>query len=255
MQRAIDILNLFDRNRPELGTTEIAKAMDLPKSTVAGLVSTLESNGFLDQNPDNRKYRLGFKLAERAGVLLEQFDLRQIASPVLKRLRDRCNESVNLAIRDDAYVVYIARLHGKNMLSMRSEIGKREWIHSTALGKAILSALPEMEITDLIDRYEFIPITPHTITDRRAFLEDLDCTRKRGYALDDQENELGGRCIAAPISDLDSHTIAAVSISVPLQRLPDSRIETFGEYVKSAAREISRRLGAPIQQDENEKEL
>lgn len=247
VQRAIDILNLFDRDHPELGTTDIAKAMNLPKSTIAGLVSTLETNGYLNQNPENRKYRLGFKLAERAGALLEQFDLRQIAAPVLERLRDQCNESVNLAIRDDAHVVYIERLHGKNTLGMRSEIGKREWIHSTALGKAILSTLSTEEMNGFINRHEFIPVTRHTITKPDAFLDDLLRTRKRGYAIDDQENELGGRCVAAPICNLNSNTVASLSISVPLQRLPDSMIDQFGELVKSASEEISRRLGANVQ--------
>jgi DNA-binding IclR family transcriptional regulator len=255
VQRAIDILNLFDNNKPELGTTDIAKAMNLPKSTVAGLVSTLVTNGYLNQNPENRKYRLGFKLAERAGVLLEQFDLRQIAAPVLERLRDQCNESVNLAIRDDDHVVYIERLHGKNMLAMRSEIGKREWIHSTALGKAILSKLSAEEMHDFINRHELIRVTPQTITDQDAFLDELLRTRERGYAIDDQENELGGRCVAAPIYNLKCDTVAAVSISVPLQRLPDSMIDHLGKKVKSAGKEISRRLGAPIQKEENGDDL
>ncbi len=152
VQRAIDILGLFDEHHPELGTTEIAQALDLPKSTAAGLILTLDYNGYLEQNPATRKYRLGYKLAERAGLLLGQFDLRQIAAPALESLRNRCNESINLAVRDGAYVGYIERLDGTSMLGMRSEIGKRERIHSTALGKAILSTLPESELQDFVSR-------------------------------------------------------------------------------------------------------
>lgn len=244
VQRAIDILNLFDPYTPELGTTEIARELDLPKSTVAGLVHTLEKNGFLDQNPENRKYRLGFRLAERAGVLLEQFDLRQVAAPVLEALRDDCNESVNLGVLDGEEVVYIERMHGMNMLGMRSEIGKREKAHSTALGKAILAQQSPKDLRHFIAHQDFAPVTPRTITSPAAFADELQATRERGFALDDQENELGGRCVAAPIFDYQGKAVAAVSISVPLQRMPDSQIEHFGHHVRAAAHEISRRLGA-----------
>jgi DNA-binding IclR family transcriptional regulator len=249
VQRAIDILNLFDRHTPEMGVTEIARALELPKSTVAGLVSTLEYNGFLDQNPSNRKYRLGAKLAERASIFLAQFDLREIAAPVLEALRDTCNESINLAIRDDGYVVYIERMHGTKTLGMRSEIGKREKTHSTALGKAMLSCLPQAEINKFVSQYEFTPVTPQTITNPAAFLDEMHKTRQRGFALDDQENELGGRCVAAPIINHLGEPIAAISISVPYQRLPDAEISTFGQRVMAAAQEISRRLGATLEED------
>jgi IclR family KDG regulon transcriptional repressor len=244
VQRAIDILDLFSIQTPELGTTEIARGMSLPKSTVAGLVSTLEQNGYLDQNPENRKYRLGFKLAERTGVFLELLDLRRIAAPTLEDLRDDCNESVNLAVRDEAYVVYIERMHGTSALGMRSEIGKRERIHSTALGKAILAYLPAEEMRRFVFQYPFEPVTPHTITNPAMFLEELNKTRQRGFALDDEENELGGRCVAAPIIDYLRKPIAALSISVPLQRLPEEKIDALGAKVLQAARQISQKIGA-----------
>jgi len=246
VQRAIDILDLFDEHHPELGTTEIAQALDLPKSTAAGLILTLDQNGYLEQNSATRKYRLGYKLAERAGLLLSQFDLRQMAAPALDSLRNRCNESINLAVRDGAYVVYIARLDGTSMLGMRSEIGKRELIHSTALGKAILSTLPESELQDFIARTKFVPVTPRTIVSPAAFLSELQKTRQRGFAIDDEENELGGRCVAAPIFDYRGSTVAAVSISVPIQRFPRDMIDTYGLWVKATASEISRKLGAAL---------
>ena len=244
VQRAIDILNLFEPQSPELGTTEIARAMNLAKSTVAGLIYTLERNGYLEQNSINRKYRLGYKLAERTGVFLQQFDLRQIAVPVLERLRDDCEESVNLAVRDGINVVYIERMHGINTLGMRSEIGKRERIHSTALGKALLASLSKQEVNKIIDNYVFQPVTSQTITTKTAFLADLEAIRQRGYAIDDQENELGGRCVAAVVTNFRDDAIAAISISVPIQRLPEELIELYGSKVISAAAEISKKLGA-----------
>jgi DNA-binding IclR family transcriptional regulator len=243
VQRALDILNTFDARKPELGNTEIADAINLPKSTAAGLIHTLEANGYLEQNPENRKYRLGYKLAERAGLFLNQYDLRRVAAPHLHALRDECNESVNLALRRGSDMVYIERMHGTNMLGFRSEIGKRERVHSTALGKAYLAFLPENEIRDFTTQHNFEPLTHNTITNIDLFLEDLACIRQRGYAIDDEENELGGRCVAAAIRDFDGKPVAAISISVPLQRIPDARVAELGEMVRRTAVRISRQIG------------
>jgi DNA-binding IclR family transcriptional regulator len=251
VQKAIDILDLFDRHNYELGTTEIAKALEIPKSTAAGIIHTLDLNGYLDQNQKNRKYRLGIKLVERGSVLLSHLDLRQIALPHLEKLRDWCNEGVNLAIRDGHEVVYIERLFGTNLLGMRSEIGKREPVHSTALGKALLACLPDEEIKKFIARHKFTSITPRTITDDEQFLIDLRQTRERGFAIDDEENESGGRCIAAPIFDFSGHPIAAVSVSVPVQRLPESKIPLFGDKVVRTTGSISHELGYPIPNSES----
>ena len=150
MQRALDILNLFNNGHVELGNAEIARLMDLPTGTAAGLIYTLRINNYLDQNPTNRKYRLGLKLAERAAVLLDQLDLRKVAAPLLEELRDWCGESVNLAVRDGNEVVYIERMFGDHSLGIRSELGRRGTLHSTALGKAIFSFLPESEKQKLI---------------------------------------------------------------------------------------------------------
>ena len=244
VQRAIDILNLFDRQTQELGVTDIARTLDIPKSTVAGHIFTLEHNDYLEKNTLTRKYRLGFKLAERAGVFLDQFDLRRVAVPILESLRNASNESINLAIRDGKYVTYIERILGNNMLGMRSEIGKRELIHSTALGKALLAHLPIAELNQFIAEYKFMLVTPHTITNPTAFLDELQKTLLNGYALDNQENELGGRCVAAPIFNCRGEPVAAISMSVPIQRFPEEKIPEFGDKVKQAARAISLKLGA-----------
>lgn len=243
VQKALNILDLFDAHKPELGTTEISQALAMPKSTAAGLVYTLEANGFLEQNQTNRKYRLGLKLVELTSKLLSQLDLRQVAFPHLETLRDLFNESVNMAILDGTEVVYIERLFGTSMLSMRSEIGKREPIHSTALGKAILSVSSRQVVDRYINQFGLPPITPNTITNTNKFLSELQVTRERGFALDNEENELGGRCVAAPIVDYSGRPVAAISISAPIQRLPEDQIPAFGSKVKQTAQAISRQLG------------
>jgi DNA-binding IclR family transcriptional regulator len=243
VQRALDILNLFNNGHVELGNAEIAKLLDLPMGTASGLIYTLKANNYLDQNPANRKYRLGLKLAERAAILLDQLDIRKVAAPFLEELRDWCGESVNLAVRDGFEVVYIERMFGDHALGIRSELGRRGTLHSTALGKAIFSFLPASEQKSLLTNYKFTPITPFTITDKKLFLDELTLINKQGYALDEQENELGGRCVGSPIFDRTGYPIAAVSISIPIQRFPDQDIEKFGKKLISTSENISRKMG------------
>ncbi len=243
VQHALDILNLYEESQAEIGNNDIAKMLAMDPGTVAGLVYTLKLNHYLDQNPDNRKYRLGMKLAERASVLLNQIDLRKIAAPFLEELRQWSGESINLAIRDQTEVVYIERLMGHHSLGIRSELGKRACVHSTALGKAILASMIPEEIQAVLANYAFIPVTPNTITNSNDFLKELDRVRKTGYAIDEEENELGGRCLAAPIFNNSGVPVAAVSISVPVQRLPRDQISAYGTRIKKAAIEISRNLG------------
>ena len=252
LQRALDILNLFTRQTDELGVTEIARALDLPKSTAAGLISTLEHYHYLDQHPVTRKYRLGHKLVERAAVYLDQFDLRRVAHPILEELRDMANESVNLAIRDDGYVTYIERLHGDNLLGMRSEIGKRERVHSTALGKAMLSKLPAEALRDFVSGYTFIPLTENTITNPDVFIQEVEATGERGFAVDDEENEEGGRCVAAAVFNHKGEAVAAISLSAPIQRFPIEKLDDYGSLVKEAAAAISRQMGASPEEAEQD---
>jgi IclR family KDG regulon transcriptional repressor len=243
VQRAIDILNLFDHQIPELGTTEIARALGLHKSTTASLVSTLAANGFLNQNPETRKYRLGLRLVERAFAMLDQVEIRQIAYPCLQGLRDQWNETVNLAILDSADVVYIERMLGTKALGMRSEVGRRAPAHSTALGKALLSCFPIADVKAFVAAHGLPVATPKTITDPDKFYGELDQVREQGYAVDDEENEIGGRCIAVSIFDHTGKAIAAVSISAPTARLPMSDVPQAGAMVRETAKAISRGLG------------
>jgi len=246
IQHAIDILNLFDDMHPELGNSDIADLLGLPKGTVAGLVYTLKANNYLSQNPANKKYRLGLKLTERAAVLLNQLDLRRVAERHLLRLHHWCDESVNLGIRENGEVVYIERLYGSKSLGIRSELGKRAPLHSTALGKAMLAFLPADDLLAFLNSYAFTPVTARTITDPQRFLDDLNRIRQLGFSLDDEENEIGGRCVAAPVFDHLRRTVAAVSVSVPIQRLPVGQIHEWGSQVKETARLISQELGYQV---------
>lgn len=243
VRNALNVLNLFDDNHSELGNIEIARMLDMNPATVAGLVYTLKKSKYLDQNPENRKYRLGVKILERASVLLNQLDLRKISAPYLEELRDWCGESVNLGVLNHGNVVYIERLFGLHSLGIRTELGKQSPIHSTALGKAILSQLPDEEINAILRDYHFTPLTPYTITDKQIFIQELKDTRNRGYSLDDQENEIGGRCIGVAILNHQMYPVAAISISIPIQRLSREQIPEYSQKLRMTAETISKNLG------------
>ena len=243
VQRALDILGLFNSSHLELGITEIANALNLHKSTASGLIYTLEDNYYLEQNPENRKYRLGLKLLERSSIVLGGLDIRHVALPYLQELRDWSQESINLAILDTNEVVYVERVSSEQNFAFINEVGKRGWVHSTALGKAIIAHLPNEQTLDILNSYELHAFTPYTMINIHEIMDDLVLTRERGFALDNQENELGGRCVAAPIHNHHGDPIAAISISVPLLRIPTERITYFGNKVRDVAAQISARLG------------
>jgi len=243
LQRAINILDLFSEQTAELGITEIAEALGLHKSTAAGLVYTLEHNSYLHQDPETRKYSLGFKLVERASTLLDQIDVRQVALPHLRELRAWCGESVNLAVRDGGQIVYVERLTTTQSLGMRAKVGYRAPMHCTALGKAIFSGMPSREVEEFVAQSGLPAATPSSITDRAQFFQEVDRVREQGFAVDNEENEIGVRCVAAPIFDHSGRPVAAVSISSPVLRFPPSEVPQYGQKVIEAANAISARLG------------
>lgn len=247
LQRALDILSLFGPQTPELGITDIAKALSLHKSTASGLVYTLQRNGYIAQNPENRRYHLGLQLVERAGVLLDQIEIRKIAMPELEYLRDWSAESVNLAILEENQIIYIERLLSQKSLGFRNHIGKRAFPHSTALGKAILSHLPAQESLAILQSYRLERMTPYTITDIDELMKQFLAFRQQGYAIESQENELGGLCVSAPIHSYGAAPVAAVSVSIPLSRLDEAKIPTYGAKVVEVARRISGKLGYSLE--------
>ncbi len=247
LQRALDILSLFGPQTPELGITDIAKALNLHKSTASGLVYTLERNGYISQNPDNRRYQLGLQLVERAGVLLDQIEIRKIAMPDLEDLRDWASESVNLAILDENQIIYIERLLTDKSLGFRNHIGKRAWPHSTALGKAILSHLPPQQALAVLQSYPLKSMTPNTITDINRLMQQFEVFRQQGYAIEREENEIGGLCISAPIHNYGAVPIAAVSVSFPLSRLDEAIIADCGQKVREVAQRMSVKLGYTLE--------
>ena len=219
----------------------LAQALGLPKSTAHRLARALVQTGYLRHQP-RRGYTLGPKLIRLGFQAHAQQELPLLARPHLEWLRDRTGETVHLGILEGREVVYVDKLPGRRELQLASRVGSRFPAQSTALGKALLAYLPEEAWAQ-----HFIPglkRTPRTIADPENFKEELRLTRSRGYALDLEENEVGVRCVAAPVWDGQGKVVAAVSLSTAAVYLDEERIQEVVPLVQEAARRVSRELGA-----------
>ncbi len=243
VSRALDIIMLVSMKKGGLGVTEIANQIDINKSSVYRILSTLVQYGFVEQDNETGRYKLGYKFLEVSSRLLESIDLREEAKPFLKELEYETNEVIHLVVYDQGEVVYIEKLDGSETLRMHSKVGRRAPMHCTSVGKAILAHLPTNVVTDILERKGLPVHTDKTMTDKEMFLQELNQIRKNGYALDLEENEYGITCIAVPLFDHLGKVIAAVSISGPTLRMTADRLEKLHPRMIHIGREISARLG------------
>ncbi|MCQ6268087.1 IclR family transcriptional regulator [Fictibacillus sp. WQ 8-8] len=243
VSRALDIITLVSLKKGGLGVTEIANQIDINKSSVYRILSTLVQYGYIEQDSETGRYKLGYKLLEVSSKLLESIDLRAEARPYLQELENLTNEVIHLVVYDQGEVVYIEKLEGNETLRMHSKVGKRAPMHCTSVGKAILAYLPTNVVQDILDRKGMPMNTDKTITNKDNFLQELIEVRKRGYALDIEENEYGITCIAVPIFDHLGKVIAAVSISGPTMRMTKERMEQLQSQMIQIGKKISKRLG------------
>lgn len=243
VERALGILDLFDEYTAELKITEISARMGLHKSTLHSLLKTLQMAGYIDQNKDNGKYRLGMKLVERGNLLINSIDIRDKARGYLLDLSSQTGQTTHLAILDGKEGVYIDKVEGKLAVITFSRIGRRLPVHATAIGKVLLAFNPQPEIDALLKDYVFTRQTANTLVDAQSYLQALEQVRQRGYALDDQENEQGVRCISVPIWNHTRRVIAAISMSTLTNRVNSEEFELYIQLVKATADELSQRLG------------
>ncbi|MEW6622321.1 MAG: IclR family transcriptional regulator [Bacillota bacterium] len=243
VDRAISILDQLEKSSVPLGVTEISKRLDLHKSTVFGLLSTLENRGFVSQCQESGKYKLGLRLFELGRRVQENMDLRAQVNPYLKSLVERFQETAHLVVKNNNDVVYIDKVDGPQAIRMYSQIGRSTPIHCTGVGKALLAFLPESEQEKILESIELHPFTHKTITDKDVLKKELSEIKKRGYSIDDEEIEIGLRCIGVPILDHNGIAVASISIAGPTTRMTNEKVNMIIEPLKEAAMCISETLG------------
>lgn len=228
VQRVCDILDLLQSSPGGLRLMDFAAASDLPKSSLFRYLATLESRGYVERNADG-VYLIGLSLS---GERLEALTRRLL--PPLEQLRTEVGETVNLGILDGSRIAYLLVLESPHSIRNAPRSGEREYVHCTALGKVLCATKPR-ESVEAILRHEGMPRrTRNTITELPRYLDELRLTRARGYALDDEENEVGGRCIAVPIPG--TKLPVAVSLSAPASRFSREQVEPLVRRLRAVVR-------------------
>ncbi|MNI40454.1 Transcriptional regulator KdgR [compost metagenome] len=243
IERALQILDLFDEQTSELRITDISRMMNLHKSTVHSLLKTLQVHRYIDQDAESDKYRLGMKLFERGNLLLQSIDIRTVARKHLLDLASQTGQTVNLVILDRSEGVYIDKVEGEKAVIRYSRIGRRIPLHSSAVGKVLAAFRSSSELNALLDGYEFVGQTPKTITDRVAFELELDNVKRDGWAVDNEENESGVRCVSVPVRDHQAQTAGAISVSTLLSAVNDEQLQQIVKQLSDTADRISVELG------------
>ena len=236
--RVFELLSLYPEG---LTIKEISEALSIPQSSTSGLIETLLTNRYLTADAF-RKYNLGPKLVQLGNIAMDSLDISSQGTPYLKQLMEEVQETVFMAMLEDSELVYLVKLSSNRSIRTTAEPGKSKPLYCTGLGKAFLSFLPPNKKEEMISQLKLEPITQKTITNKESLLQQLELFAQQGYSIDDEENEEGLYCLAAPVYGVN-HTIqAAISVAGPKERMLKQR-EIILEKLLETSIKISNSLG------------
>ncbi|MFJ2113895.1 MULTISPECIES: IclR family transcriptional regulator [unclassified Streptomyces] len=242
--RALDILELFLEGDGTLSAPDVIRRLQLPRTTVHELLTTLSARSYLAPVPGQPgRYRLGVRSYQLGSRYAEQLDLAAEGRQVAREIAETCDETVHVAILEDTDVIYIAKMDSTHAVRMVSAAGRRLPAHCTSVGKMLLASLPEPDLEARIATHAFIAMTPDSITDPVQLRRELAGIRERGFAAEHRESNPDVSCVAAPVRDRVGRVVAALSISVPMIRWSDEREEELARLALKGAAALSARLG------------
>lgn len=239
LARGLAILTSFTLTHPEQSLTAISTRLGLAKGTAVRLLTVLEEAGFVERAASER-YRLGVRVFELGSIYEQTFSIEQAARPALEQLARDCQQTANLGILDGGQVVHIAVVPPQRPIHYAGQLGVRELVHCTGLGKALIADLPREAIEAIVAEHGLPSRTPKTITTIDMLQDRLAVVRERGYAMDDEESFPGLSCIAAPVRDATGATVAALSVS---GATAEFETNAYATAVLAAATAASIRLG------------
>ncbi|WP_334173465.1 IclR family transcriptional regulator [Sinomonas sp.] len=237
VERVFELLELITDAGGDVTLSELSSSTELPLPTIHRLLRTLVSLGYVRQLP-NRRYALGPRLIRLGEGANKQ--LGALAQPELKSLVESLGETANMAVLDSDMVIYVAQVPSLHSMRMFTEVGRRAHMHDTGVGKAILAQLDDEQVRGIVGRQGMPTPTAYSIGDVETLLADLDKIRARGYAIDEQEQEIGVRCFSMAVPNAPTPT--AISVSGPVSRVD----ETFGERAVPALRAAAERISAEL---------
>lgn len=255
VRKALEILCQFNAAARSKTVSDLSRSLGIPKSTVHNLLRTLERLDFLRQDPTDRRYRLGPRVFELGLVYSSKNSLESVAYPHMRNLAGETQETVKLGVLSYTDVLIVAAIESPFQLHTRGDEGVRAPLHSTSLGKAILSTFQDEAVSRLAKERGLPPSTPNTITEFDQLLVELAEIRKRGHALDLEENEVGVVCAAAPIAGSGYSPAAALSVSAPASRMDRTQLEACAGLVARTSKLIAASLGEIVRETPRERPL
>jgi DNA-binding IclR family transcriptional regulator len=244
--RALKILELLAQSHRGLTLSAISRQLGLPKSSTHVLIKTLEGSGYLKSSKISGRFYFGLRLISLSKMALENLDIREQAKPLLLDLMARTRLTVHLAILEGAEAVIVEKIEAPGMLRLSTWVGRRLDANSSGVGKALL-AFADEENSRRSYSYPLVRHNRKTISSHVRLARELGKVREQGYAFEDEEGEIGFRCIGAPVFDSGNHAIAAISIAGATSQIPDERVATLASLVMATAGRISARLGSSFE--------
>lgn len=242
VERALNILESVSQRPEGLTNSEISRRLAIPKSSASYILRTLERRGYLRRDAGHGRYKLGLKILSLGGDAQSNLDIADVALPFMRSLVERVHLTAHLAVLDQGEAVYIEKVEAPGFFKVNTWVGRRMYLHSTSVGKALLAWLPKHETEAIVRQQGMKKRTPKTITGVSRLLADLELVRDQGYALDDEENSTGARCLGAPILDPAGNVTAALGVSGTLTQVDEENLPKIAEALKETARRISRQL-------------
>jgi DNA-binding IclR family transcriptional regulator len=243
VERALAMLEAVAQAAEGLSNAEISRKLEIPKSSASYILRTLETQGYLTRNSETGKYRVGLKVLSLSRGALTGIDVREVALPIMRHLMEKTNLTCHLAILDGPDAVYIEKVEPTGFIRMDTWVGRRMRVHATSVGKALVAHIPQERLEKILAERGMEKRTPKTITSVPRLLKDLEKVREHGYAVDDEENNMGARCVGAPIFNQDGRIEASIGLSGTTNQVNPHTMPRILEHLKDAARHVSMQLG------------
>ncbi len=243
VERALTMLEAVAQEPQGLSNAEISRKLQIPKSSASYILRTLETQGYLNRDPNSGKYRVGLKILSLSRGALSGIDVREVALPIMRHLVEKTSLTCHLAILDGPEAVYIEKVEPPGFIRMDTWVGRRMRVHATSVGKALVAYIPQERLETFIGERAMEKRTPKTITTLPRLLKELEKVRTQGYAVDDEENNLGARCVGAPVFNQQGAIEASVGLSGTTNQVNAQTMPRILEALKDAARHISMQLG------------
>ena len=243
VERALAMLEAVAQQPEGLSNAEISRKLQIPKSSASYILRTLETQNYVNRDPETGKYRVGLKILSLSRGALSGIDVREVALPIMRHLVEKTNLTCHLAILDGPDAVYIEKVEPTGFLRVDTWVGRRMKVHATSVGKALVAHVPQERLEKIISEAGMDKRTPKTITTLPRLLKELEKVRTQGYAVDDEENNMGARCVGAPVFNQQGMIEAAVGLSGTINQVNPHTMPRILEALKDAARHVSMQLG------------